>query len=112
MSEHTKEPWELEHQPERQCDGTPDHHRIIGQVMGYRTGVVADTLNRDHVIDPEEDAANARLLLAAPALFAVAKELVWRFPDLAEILGGSQGRRAAELIVMARAAIAKAEGKP
>lgn len=64
MIEHTKEPWEVE----RKCDGDQVWFNIEAPMMGAlksgRPGVVADTLNRDHVISPEEDQANARRIVA------------------------------------------------
>lgn len=66
---------------------------------------------------PGADPANARLIAAAPDLYAALKALskFWAYglakPDDAPLTGADEAR-AAELGVMAAAAIAKAEGKP
>ena len=63
----TPGPWdcELVH------DGEHDYYAIEGQVIrAGRSGSVANTLNRDFVIDPDTDFANARLIASAPDLLA------------------------------------------
>jgi hypothetical protein len=51
------------------------------------------------------------LIAAAPELLAVAEELLYRFPDLAELLGGPHDSAAAgKLITAAREAVAKVKG--
>jgi hypothetical protein len=65
MAKHTQTPWEAEHQqsdPGQKWTGT--HWRVTAAMVG-RSGVVADTLNRDCVIDPDEDRANAEFIVRA-----------------------------------------------
>jgi hypothetical protein len=51
------------------------------------------------------------MILAAPDLLAVAEELLYSFPDLAELLGGPHSSAAAgKLITAAREAVAKVKG--
>lgn len=51
----------------------------------------------------------AKLAHDRDALLAVAKKLLWNFPDLDEVLGGQSVQEARDLIRDARAAIAAAE---
>src|SRR4051794_36246379 len=59
---HTPEPWEAEHQHDCTGEWWTIEAATVGRLA--RSGVVADTLNRDHCIDPEEDAANVRRIMA------------------------------------------------
>lgn len=76
---HIAGSWEAGHvRTEGEPSDGPGHWTIIAQVAerdGYAVfGSVGDTLNRDHRISPEEDAAHARLIAAAPELLALAKQ--------------------------------------
>ena len=116
MSKHTPGPWEAEH---HRSDGEPSdgpgHWTIEVKIVHYSAdpyGVVADTLNRDHRLGPDDDAANARLLAAAPDLLSGCHALLGLIqliggrddltPELIEVL--SSNHRIAE----AEAAVAKA----
>jgi hypothetical protein len=66
---HTPGPWEAEHE---QCDpkpfpDDPGFFTINAPILN-RHGPIADTMNRDHCISPNEDRANATLIAAAPDL--------------------------------------------
>lgn len=83
MSKHTPPPWEIEHKyaehPHDRND--PGHYTIEAAMPGCnRSGSVMDSLNRDHVISPEEDRANMTLACAAPDM-AVALQLFLRITD-------------------------------
>jgi hypothetical protein len=69
MSKHTPGPWEWRQSTEQ---GT-SWHEIVGPLPAglnplLRDYVLTDTGNRHHCVDPDEDAANARLIAAAPEL--------------------------------------------
>jgi hypothetical protein len=67
----TPGPWE----PDLHLDEGDAWRVIEAEIPGVkRSGTVADTLNRDCCIDPDEDRANAALLAAAPRLLASARE--------------------------------------
>lgn len=69
MSDPTKGEWNVE-----SCHGSVDvYHEISTELSLGSYGVVADTLNRDYRIGPEEDEANARILAASKKLFAYAE---------------------------------------
>ena len=72
-SEHTPGPWRVE----REGDRKSEWHSIEAP-LGGRYGSIADTLNRDHVISPDEDHANAHLIVAAPELLTVLDGLLAR----------------------------------
>jgi hypothetical protein len=77
------EPWESEwHKAEGESSDGPGYWTIDAIVMkGSPTsyGTVADTLNRDYRISPEQDEAHARLIAAAPEMLAELKRLVESF---------------------------------
>jgi len=67
-------PWETEHHRPVPRDAEPGYYTIEAtEPRTNRGGVVADTLNRDCIIGPDEDRQIARLIAAAPALLAVAE---------------------------------------
>ena len=72
--------WEATHQPANCANNHHEHWLIEGRVIGDRLGTVANTLNCDHCISPEEDLANAMLLAAAPQLLAACEEIISSFP--------------------------------
>jgi hypothetical protein len=74
---HTRGPWELDTAKDR--DGR--YHIVNGPIpsginpeFGYP---VCDTSNRHHCITPKEDAANARLIAAAPELLEALKRVIY-----------------------------------
>jgi hypothetical protein len=73
--QYTPGPWEADHCTEPSPN--PGYFQIDAPLpSGLRTYApytVADTLNRDFRISPEEDEANARLIAAAPELLAAVK---------------------------------------
>jgi hypothetical protein len=71
MAGCTSGPWEAEYQ-RGEWPSDPGWWSIQAPMVD-RHGVVADTLNRDHVISPEEDAANARLIAASPRMLEACK---------------------------------------
>ena len=99
---HTPGPWDFDG-----CTRTNEENRRYHQIDGPTPrGVnpaypytIADTSNRHHCIDPEEDAANARLIAAAPALLDALKQVV------------AVADRDTSIFDLARAVIAKAEGR-
>ena len=101
----TPGPWE--------ADYCPSEDRIgfysIEALITHRHGPVADTMNRDYCISPEEDRANARLIASAPELLAELQNIAnadprnWNEEMRDQFQQWAQNR--------ARAAIAKAEGK-
>jgi hypothetical protein len=98
MSKFTPGPWEVEFMADR--DG--DWFSIEAPMVG-RSGTVADTYNRDHVIEADEDRANARLMAAAPDLLEACMAMVATFHDHLD--------RDESSLAMAREAIAKAIGE-
>ena len=66
---HTPEPWEANHE---ECDPKPHPNDpgffTINAVILTLPGPVADTMNRDSCISPEQDRANAMLIAAAPKM--------------------------------------------
>jgi hypothetical protein len=98
-TKHTPGPWEIEER---------EHSRR--QVIRTKQGVITELINYGHagginaVCFIEELRANARLIAAAPDLLEACRAI-------AALMDG-QGRRNLPLVSgMARAAIAKAEGK-
>jgi hypothetical protein len=89
---HTPGPWESD----LHLDEGDTWRTIEAEIPGVkRFGTVADTLNRDCCIDPDEDRANAALLAAAPRLLAEARESRSRIAELeAEIEGLREERDA------------------
>lgn len=61
-AKHTPGPWEA-----RPSFNEQRHWTIEAPILD-RSGPVADTLNMDHCISPEEEEANARLMAAAPRM--------------------------------------------
>lgn len=99
MGAHIAGPWEADRHTDG--DGPTGYYSIEAAVL-HRHGPVADTLNRDHCISPEEDRANAILMAAAPELLAALVEaekmilaLAYHVTDI-------------EALMQIRAAIAKA----
>jgi hypothetical protein len=84
---HTPGPWEAEHE---QCDPKPSPDDpgffAINAPILNRYGPVADTMNRDHCISPDEDRDNAMLIAAAPELLA-ALDPFKRLADIMQTLG-------------------------
>jgi hypothetical protein len=109
MSEHTQGPWEAD---SAKSDEGHVYHQIDA-VAPWRASVgfpctVVDSLNRDASISPEEDAANARLISAAPdLLFAcrLARKLAFALSFKPELTLGIAG---ADLLPVLDAAISKA----
>jgi hypothetical protein len=94
---HTPGPWESDSAK----DGESRYHQIDAPTPNELVTfpyTVADTMNRHHCVTPHEDAANARLIAAAPELLAALK-------DVREYYGPS------EYMPQVDAAIAKAEGR-
>lgn len=114
MSVHTPGPWE--------ADGAKDGENHYYQIDGPTPKgldpkwpyTVADTLNRHHCISPEEDAANAHLIAAAPVLLKSLEgllEYLRVFWPLEPLFSTFDDRQAVE-IADAEAAIRKArEGR-
>lgn len=75
---HTNGPWELD----TYAEAGHEWHEIHGEIMPGRWGVVADTLNRDHLISDDEDIDNARLVKAAPCLLSTLRAIVDFEPDM------------------------------
>jgi hypothetical protein len=110
---HTPGQWEAEHE---QCDpkpfpDDPGFFAINAPILN-RYGPVADTMNRDHCISPDEDRANAMLIAAAPDLLAALervlaheRDIVYLFNRLGE---GSPANFSMEC-EKARAAMTKAQ---
>jgi hypothetical protein len=61
MTKPTDGVWSVEFKKDRDSEWC----EIVGAIINGRDGVIADTLNRDHCITPEEDRANAKLLAAS-----------------------------------------------
>lgn len=111
---HTLGPWNADGSsiPYKYREGERYYEIVAPTPAGLSTNgfnySVADTSNRHHGISPEEDAANARLIAAAPELLGALKALY----DLTE--GDSRGteysQEPLEIIAKAREAISKAEG--
>lgn len=72
-----------------------------------RTGVVADTLNRDYCISPEEDRQHALLIAAAPELLASLMKCVAILNSL-DASEGPLGAHLKSVIKQAYIAIGKA----
>jgi hypothetical protein len=76
---YTPGPWEADHCSERRIKDDPGHWQIDGPTpMGLNNTMpytVADTSNRNYCISPEEDAANARLIAAAPTMLKALKAI-------------------------------------
>lgn len=110
----TPGPWEI--------DGAKDHehryHEIIAPIPTHREATsefnftVADTLNRDSRISPDEDTANAHLLSAGPELYWAVRGLL-ELVDKQRFVGEGDSLNAewkAGIVSDARDAIAKADG--
>lgn len=110
MSVHTPGPWE--------ADGAKDGENHYYQIDGPTPKgldpkwpyTVADTLNRHHCISPEEDAANGKLMAAAPELLASLKEFVGLANFDADTVPKTNDEWDA-MVARAEAIIAKAEGR-
>jgi hypothetical protein len=92
---HTPGPWAVD----------DDTLEIFSIVPGHSTGWIAKVLGNDdngRPLSPDEMAANARLIAAAPELLSALRPLVERV-----IENGGHG----DLVDTALAAIAKAEGR-
>jgi hypothetical protein len=119
----TPGPWELDSQEL----GSMPWFRVLAPLVG-RTGVLFDTFNADHVLDPNEHRDNMRLASAALDLLA-ALELEEAFSEWtcsksdperntmecfsdfrfkAEALGWTEGAYADFVLMVRRAAIKKA----
>jgi hypothetical protein len=82
-----KGPWEAEHHKSESPASfdDPGYYSVDGIVLDDKWGVVADTLNRDHRISPDEDRAHALLIAAAPELLALCREMEnWLRPEVTE----------------------------
>lgn len=69
----TKGPWSIDHCLEHKQKDDPGYFQIDAPVTCELTRkgfsyTVADTMNRDYCISPEEDRANAQLIASAPDL--------------------------------------------
>jgi hypothetical protein len=109
---HTPGPWDFDGCTDtgKPSGGDARYHQIDGPTpKGINPSfpyTVADTLNRHHCITPEEDAANARLISAAPELLTALKSALSTL-DFAILKGVLECHGVRE---HALAAIAKAEG--
>lgn len=115
MVKHTAGPW---HADRAKSGARRDYHQIdvTGRNGLYGSGwplTVADTSNRDRLVGDVEDAANARLIAAAPELVETLRELIeeityWHPDD-----EGWQAESDSEhmWIRKARALLARIEGK-
>jgi len=83
----------------------PGYWTIEGKIVGERYGVIADTLNRDHCISPEEDRQNAKLLAGSRRLLAASKAAAAALKFLNGEYGGFDG-----VLAELEASVAKAEG--
>lgn len=105
MSAHTRGPWkvgEVRESSSRKADlvyARIDAERVVGAVAVYSGG------KRGVVVSEEEALANARLIAAAPELLEALRLLARAYERVT-------GRESTPLLAKARAAIAKAEGKP
>ena len=110
MSQFTPAPWEVDHHKANAAAMEPEYHTIEAKISGLdKWGVVADTLNCHHCIDPDEAGANARLMAAAPELLSVALGVLvaLQYPRGSE----AQVRCLEEVGQHAILAIAKARGE-
>jgi len=76
MSKHTLGPWYAVHHDARQSDMQPEYWTIETLMLLTKSGIVADTLNCDSTISPDEMRANAQLLAAAPDLLGACRQLL------------------------------------
>jgi hypothetical protein len=108
MAKHTAGPWEADHCSEHRVKDHPGHWQIDGPTpMGLNSTMpytVADTSNRNYCISPEEDAANARLIAAAP-------ELLDALDTLFDITPFATNDKDAEIRVRIRALLSKVKGE-
>lgn len=74
MADEWEAEWHKSDQPAMRDD--PGYWTINGEVTPKRCGVIADTLNRDHCISPEEDRRNVKLMAAAKGLLAACKKML------------------------------------
>lgn len=107
---HTPGPWELDTAKDR--DGR--YHIVNGQLpkginaeFGYP---VCDSSNRHHCITPQEDAANARLIAAAPEMLRVLQEISEWADNRADIDWNDQPNNAMQVQSLLGQIIAKATG--
>ncbi len=107
MSEFTPGLWDTE----SHHDETGDWYSVEADYLG-KNRVVADTLNRDCVIDPDEDRANARLIAAAPDLLAACKAVVEQLSAHPTLDMTIQCGSDPFAVRICREAIAKATGPP
>jgi hypothetical protein len=81
----TAGPWEADHCTEHRVKDDPGHWQIDGPTpMGLNNTMpytVADTLNRNYCISPEEDKANALLIAASPELYGALEAIAEAFLD-------------------------------
>ena len=106
MSKHTPGPWEADR---AKMDEGGHYYQIDGQqLVGNLPYTVADTLNRHFCISPDEDAANAHLIAAAPELLEALKDVL---PLAIAYLKGAPTHPDNEKLSKAVAAIGKAEGR-
>lgn len=101
--------WEIEHHK----NSVGDYHDVFGEVANGQLGVIADTMNRDYRITPEEDARHARLIAAAPDLLEAAENAAEVFGCVRINLDRATEKEAEEFeaVLQLVAAIAKATGK-
>jgi hypothetical protein len=110
---HTPGQWEAERE---QCDPKPSPDDpgffAINAPILNRYGPVADTMNRDHCISPDEDRANAMLISAAPDLLAALERVLSHERDIVYLfnrLGEGSPANFSLDCEKARAAITKAQ---
>jgi hypothetical protein len=102
MSNHTPGPWEAEHLEKA------GYWAVEAQIPGLkRSGPVADTLNQDHCIDPEEERANAHLIAAAPLLLDACEAALSYF----DRQGEGPAMTSLQMFETLKNAIAKARGQ-
>jgi hypothetical protein len=110
-------PWELDSAKIEPRGGDEARYQIIhGQLpkgingdFGYP---IADTMNRHHCISPEEDAANGRLIAAAPELYEALEHLCGLIQDCKNVYDNHAAAWIADQksFQCAEAAINKAKG--
>lgn len=102
----TKGPWSIDHCLEHKQKDDPGYFQIDAPVtceltrkgFGY---TVADTMNRDYCISPEEDRANAQLMASAPALYE-ALEAMLHLASIGEVPATITQERYTALLAAAR----------
>ena len=101
MSMHTPSPW-------RVVEGRGDSLNVVSGPEGSRGFLIAEVTALAPAASDEEWAANARLISAAPDLFAACKAV---FADFELHIRGRNAPGYQDHWKAVRAAIAKAEGK-